>query len=168
MIKFVINVIPPGKVYLVVDNASKDNTKKLCFAISEEDNRFETIWAPNNKNVVDAYLEGLKVAYQNGHEIFIEMDAGLSHDPRAIPMFLRILNEGNECAFGSRFVIGGSMSDSPLNRRIISGLGTLLSKILLGTRMSDMTSGFQGFHREIVKRILNMILDLKDIFTRQN
>ena len=154
MIKFVINVIPPGKVYLIVDNVSKDNTKNLCLELSKNDERFETVWAPNNKNVVDAYLEGLRIAYKNGHEIFIEMDAGLSHDPRAIPMFLRILNEGNECAFGSRFVIGGSMSNSPLNRRILSGLGTFLSKILLGTRMSDMTSGFQGFHRDIVHRIL--------------
>ncbi len=155
MVKFVIDVIPPGKVYFVIDKVSKDNTKNLCLDLSSKDDRFKTIWAPNNKNVVDAYIKGLKVAYENKHDIFIEMDAGLSHDPRAIPMFLRVLNEGNECAFGSRFVIGGSMSDSPINRRFFSGMGTFLSKVLLGTRMSDMTSGFQGFHRNIVEKILN-------------
>ena len=155
MVKFVIDVIPPGKVYFVIDKVSKDNTKNLCLDLSSKDDRFKTIWAPNNKNVVDAYIKGLKVAYENKHDIFIEMDAGLSHDPRAIPMFLRVLNEGNECAFGSRFVMGGSMSDSPINRRFFSGMGTFLSKVLLGTRMSDMTSGFQGFHRNIVEKILN-------------
>ncbi|MDC3072993.1 glycosyltransferase [Prochlorococcus sp. AH-716-O10] len=155
MVKFVIDVIPPGKVYFVIDKVSKDNTKNLCLDLSKKDDRFKTIWAPDNKNVVDAYIKGLKVAYENKHDIFIEMDAGLSHDPRAIPMFLRVLNEGNECAFGSRFVMGGSMSDSPLNRRFFSGMGTFLSKVLLGTRMSDMTSGFQGFHRNIVEKILN-------------
>ena len=155
MVKFVIDIIPPGKVYFVIDKVSKDNTKNLCLDLSSKDDRFKTIWAPNNKNVVDAYIKGLKVAYENKHDIFIEMDAGLSHDPRAIPMFLRVLNEGNECAFGSRFVMGGSMSDSPINRRFFSGMGTFLSKVLLGTRMSDMTSGFQGFHRNIVEKILN-------------
>ena len=61
--------------------------------------------------MVDAYIKGLRVAYEAGHELIIEMDAGLSHDPRAIPMFLRVLNEGNECAFGSRFTNGGSMGN---------------------------------------------------------
>tara|TARA_B100000242_G_C43014840_1_gene471886 strand:+ start:692 stop:1423 length:732 start_codon:yes stop_codon:yes gene_type:complete len=155
MVKFVINEIPPGKVYLVIDNASKDKTKELSERLSSEDNRFQTIWAPDNKNVVDAYIKGLKIAYLNNHDIFIEMDAGLSHDPRAIPMFLRVLNEGNECAFGSRFVLGGSMSDSPISRRFLSGSGTLLAKIFLGSKLSDMTSGFQGFHRNVVEKIIN-------------
>jgi len=155
LVQFVIDVIPPGKVYLVVDKASKDKTRQLCEELSAKDARFRTIWAPNNKNVVDAYLKGLKIAYENGHDIFIEMDAGLSHDPRAIPMFLRVLNEGNECAFGSRFVLGGSMTDSPLKRKFLSGSGTFLAKFFLGSKMSDMTSGYQGFHRSIVKKIIN-------------
>ena len=61
--------------------------------------------------MVDAYLKGLRVAYEAGHEIIIEMDAGLSPRPPRLPMFLRVLNEGNECAFGSRFCNGGSMAD---------------------------------------------------------
>ena len=154
-VKFVIDVIPPGKVYLVVDKASKDKTRQLCENLSKEDKRFQTIWSPSNRNVVDAYIEGLRHAYKNDHDIFIEMDAGLSHDPRAIPMFLRVLNEGNECAFGSRFVLGGSMTDSPMKRRFLSGAGTLMAKLFLGSKLSDMTSGFQGFHRNIVKKIIN-------------
>ena len=112
------------------------------------------IWAPNNKNVVDAYLTGFKVAYDNGHDIIIEMDAGLSHDPRAIPMYLRVLNEGNEVAFGSRFIKDGSMGDSPFNRRMLSKVGTILANVLLGTKLYDMTSGFQGFHRDVIGNLL--------------
>jgi len=78
----------------------------------------------------------------------------MSHDPRALPMFLRVLNEGNECAFGSRFINGGSMSDSPFKRRVLSKIGTILANTLLGTRMRDMTSGYQGFHRNIVGKLL--------------
>jgi dolichol-phosphate mannosyltransferase len=103
---------------------------------------------------VDAYVKGLRVAYEGGHEIIIEMDAGLSHDPRAIPMFLRVLNEGNDCAFGSRFINGGSMGDSPFKRRMLSQTGTVLARLLLGARLQDMTSGYQGFHRDIVELIL--------------
>ena len=144
-----------GKVYFVVDHASKDNTRELCEAQSARDSRFVTVWAPQNRNVVDAYMAGFRAAYDAGHELIIEMDGGLSHDPRAIPMFLRVLNEGNECAFGSRFCNGGSMADSPFNRRLLSRTGTFLANHLLGTKLDDMTSGFQGFHRDVVGRLLN-------------
>lgn len=150
--------IGSGKVYFIVDKASKDKTLELCQALSTKDNRFETIWTPENKNVVDAYMAGYRAAYNNGHSIIIEMDGGMSHDPKALPMFLRVLNEGNDCAFGSRFINGGSMGDSPSKRRVLSKFGTILSNTLLGTKMFDMTSGYQGFHRDIVGLLLDYSL----------
>jgi len=144
-----------GKVYFIIDNVSKDNTLELCNNLSINDYRFTTIWSPENKNIVDAYLRGYKEALKNKHEFIIEMDAGLSHDPAALPMFLRILNEGNECAFGSRFINGGSICDSSWKRTFLSKFGTILSNFLLGTRMYDMTSGYQGFHANIVEKIVS-------------
>ncbi len=149
----VLDFVGSGRVYLVVDTVSKDRTLELCTALSKMDARYVMIWAPENRNVVDAYMRGFREALANGHDYIIEIDAGLSHDPRAIPMFLRVLTEGNECAFGSRYMNGGSMSDSPLGRRILSKGGTLAAQWLLGARMADMTSGFQGFHRDILARL---------------
>ncbi|GHT65777.1 dolichyl-phosphate beta-D-mannosyltransferase [Bacteroidia bacterium] len=153
-LKDVLSQQQSGKVYFIVDNVSKDNTLELCKNLSEKDSRFATVWAPENKNVVDAYLKGYREALRNRHKFIIEMDAGLSHDPKAVPMFLRVLNEGNECAFGSRFINGGSIQDSNWKRTFLSKSGTLLSNWLLGTKMYDMTSGFQGFHAEIVEKFL--------------
>ena len=155
MVNFVINELNPGNVYFIIDKVSTDRTLELCQELSKKDPRYVTVWAPENKNVVDAYIKGLQVAYEAGHELIIEMDAGLSHDPRAIPMFLRVLNEGNECAFGSRFINGGSMGDSPFKRRMLSKVGTILANTLLGTRLHDMTSGYQGFHRDVVEKIIH-------------
>lgn len=143
-----------GTVYFIIDKASNDDTLKISNELSSKDNRFITVWAPENKNVVDAYLRGYQEAFKNKHDIIIEMDAGLSHDPKALPMFLRVLNEGNECAFGSRFINGGSIWDSNWKRTFLSRFGTILSNFLLGTRMYDMTSGYQGFHANIVAKFL--------------
>jgi dolichol-phosphate mannosyltransferase len=150
----VLDRLASGTVYLVVDKASKDRTLELCREQEARDPRYVTVWAPENRNVVDAYVRGLRAAWEAGHTLIIEMDGGLSHDPRAIPMFLRVLNEGNECAFGSRFINGGSMGDSPFKRRMLSRTGTILSNVLLGTWLYDMTSGFQGFHRDVVEKII--------------
>lgn len=151
----ILDMLAAGRVYFVVDKASKDNTLELCQALSQSDERYVTLWEPDNRNVVDAYLAGFRRALADGHSIIIEMDAGLSHDPRAIPMFLRVLNEGNECAFGSRFINGGSIYDSTWKRTFLSKVGTYLSNILLGTKLYDATSGYQGFHADVVKKILD-------------
>lgn len=159
-----LDLLECGKAYFIVDNVSKDNTLELAQALAAKDNRIEAIWAPENKNVVDAYLKGYEVALANGHDFIIEMDAGLSHDPSALPMFLRVLNEGNECAFGSRFINGGSICDSSRRRTFLSKFGTILSNMMLGSRMYDMTSGYQGFHAPVVKKFLDYELRSKAHF----
>jgi len=151
----VLDYMKSGHAFLVIDEVSRDNTLELCRKLAGGDSRFTVIWAPENRNIVDAYLRGYREALLNGYDIIIEMDAGRSHDPRALPMFLRVLNEGNDCAFGSRFINGGSMVDSPFKRRLLSWGGTFLANILLGTKMNDMTSGYQGFHASIVKAFID-------------
>jgi dolichol-phosphate mannosyltransferase len=143
-----------GQVYLVVDQVSKDRTLQLCQELATQDPRFVAIWAPENRSIVDAYMRGLREGLDRGHDFIIEMDAGLSHDPRALPMFVRVLTEGNECAFGSRYINGGSMADSPFSRRFLSKGGTIAAKILLGAKLADMTSGYQGFRRDVLMRLL--------------
>jgi dolichol-phosphate mannosyltransferase len=147
-----------GRVYFIVDKASRDRTLELCREISASDSRFHTIWAPENRNVVDAYLRGFRETVERGYEIIIEMDGGLSHDPRALPGFLRALHEGNDCAFGSRYINGGSMVDSAWQRRLLSKGGSLLARFLLGVRFADMTSGYQAFRRDVLIRLLNVEL----------
>jgi len=150
----VLDGLGTGTVYLIIDTASKDNTLELCNSLSIRDSRYKTIWSPENRNLVDAYIRGFREAYNNGHEFIIEMDAGMSHDPKAIPIFLQILNEGYECVFGSRFINGGSMTDSPFKRKLLSRGGTLLTNTFLGTHLFDMTSGYQGFHANIIEKLL--------------
>jgi dolichol-phosphate mannosyltransferase len=160
----VLDVMRGGSVYLIVDRVSTDRTLDCCRQLEQQDPRFITKWMPENRNVVDAYLNGFRAALEGDHEIIIEMDAGLSHDPRAIPGFLRALNEGNDCAFGSRYINGGSMVDSPLKRRILSKGGSILARILLGAKLADMTSGYQGFHREVLLKLVSHPLRSKAHF----
>jgi dolichol-phosphate mannosyltransferase len=150
-----LDTLKSGKAYFIVDTVSKDNTLELCKNLSLKDPRFVTIYEPKNRNVVDAYLRGYKEAYGQGHEFILEMDAGLSHDPKTIPLFLEAYKAGYDCVFGSRFVNGGSMDDSSFKRRFLSRGGTFLANSLLGTTLKDMTSGYQGFTRAVVKQILD-------------
>lgn len=148
------SITNPGTVYMVVDSVSKDNTLELCENLSLSDKRFVTVWAPENRNVVDAYLRGYKEALKGDFDYILEMDGGMSHDPAALPMFLRNLSEGHNCVYGSRFINGGSIFDSNWRRSVLSRGGTILSNILLGTNMKDMTSGYMGFHAGVARKFV--------------
>ena len=72
-----LDVIGNGNVYFIVDNVSKDRTLELCKELSKNDKRFVTVWAPENKNVVDAYIRGYKEALKSDAEFihaYLEVD----------------------------------------------------------------------------------------------
>jgi dolichol-phosphate mannosyltransferase len=56
------------------------------------------------------------------------------------------MTAGVDFAAGSRFLPGASFT-GPFKRRLLSWGGTRLANLLLGTRMRDMTSGFECFSR---------------------
>ncbi len=143
---------PDARAYLVLDDVSKDRTMELCREFTAQNPQFIIVFEPANRNVVDAYLRGYREALLHGHDYIIEMDAGYSHDPAAIPQFLAAFEQGFTCVFGSRFIAGGSMEDASLKRRFFSRGGTLLANLLLGTSLKDMTSGYQGFTTEIAAK----------------
>ena len=153
-LSYVIDDYPGASVYLVVDKVSTDSTPKLCRLLQEKDSRYHYVWAPENKNVVDAYLRGFREAMSEKPEFIVEMDGGGSHDPRALHAFVRAMMEGNECAFGSRYINGGSMVGSPLRRRFLSRFGSLVARVVLGCPMKDVTSGYEAFSYEIMEKIL--------------
>jgi len=153
------------RVFLaVVDHASSDNTRQLL----EEHARFTTdlkvIWAPENRGVVDAYVRGYREALALDPDWILEIDAGFSHQPSDIPVLIAKMEQGYDCVFGSRFCPGGSISDSSRKRYWISWGGTVLTNLLLGTKLHDMTSGFQLFTREALQKIVDRGIESRGPF----
>jgi glycosyltransferase involved in cell wall biosynthesis len=137
-------------LYAVMDNYSKDNTEQILRDFEKRTDKVKCIFYKESKGVISCYLEGFRLALEDGAEHIIEMDGGGSHKTTEIPKFINKLNEGYECVWGSRFVEGGSIRNQPLYRRILSGGGTFLSNLVLGTRYKDMTSGFEAFQRSVL------------------
>jgi dolichol-phosphate mannosyltransferase len=141
------------RVFCVVDNASRDRTRERVAARAAQDGRVALVWAPENRCVVDAYFRGYREALAAGCRWVLEMDGGLSHLPEEIPQFVRAMEQGHDYAGGCRFMPGGAYS-GPLTRYLISKGGTVLTNWLLGTRMKDMTSGFECFSRRAMEKVV--------------
>jgi dolichol-phosphate mannosyltransferase len=140
--------------FAVLDNKCKDGTVDLLREYAGREKRLAVVWAPENRCVVDAYVRGYREAMAAGCDWILEMDAGFSHKPEDMPKFFAKIGEGYECIFGSRFCQGAKLSDTPLKRRIISKGGTILTNLLIGTNLKDMTSGFEFFSRKAMARVL--------------
>ncbi|MBF0143928.1 MAG: glycosyltransferase [Magnetococcales bacterium] len=140
------------RLFVVFDRTCRDGTRELLIeaAIPE----VEIVDAPENRCVVDAYLRGYRQALAGGCDWILEIDAGFSHDPAEIPSFLAAMRQGHECVFGVRFGPGGGGFSGPWRRRLISLGGTWLANLVLGTRMADMTSGYEFFSRGALEKIL--------------
>lgn len=139
-------------LYLIIDSYSKDRTEEIIRSFEVKTNRVKCIFYKESKGVISCYFEGYRQALKDGAEFIIEMDGGGSHSPKEIPQFIERLEEGYECVWGSRFIPGGDISHQPFYRRVLSGGGTILANMILGTKLKDMTSGFEAFQREVLEK----------------
>jgi dolichol-phosphate mannosyltransferase len=140
--------------FVVLDRVSRDRTRELLDELAKERPELKVVWSPENRSVVDAYVRGYREALNAGCDWILEIDAGFSHQPSDIPQFFDKMLEGYDCVFGSRFCAGGTISDSSTKRKLISSGGTILANLLLGTKLKDMTSGFEMFTREALQEVI--------------
>ena len=152
------------KFLAIVDQASTDGTRQILETQAATRPELAVIWAPENRGVVDAYIRGYREALKTEADWILEIDAGFSHQPSDIPSLLEKMRQGYDCVFGSRFCAGGSFVDRSFARYWISYGGTLVTNLLLGTKLTDMTSGFQLFTREALEIILRRGIESRGPF----
>ena len=142
-------------LFVVLDKVSRDNTRQLLEEHAKQNPELRIVWAPENRGVVDAYVRGYRAALDHGCDWILEIDAGFSHDPENIPQFFDAMRQGYDCVFGSRFMPGGAITDNSFKRRLLSKGGTILANAVLGTKLADMTSGFEMFTRRTLSWVVN-------------
>ena len=152
------------KYFIILDNASRDNTYKIVKELENKHKSLQVIWAPTNKTVVDAYVEGYKNCLKTNYEWILEIDAGGSHKPKNILNFIKFINSDYDCIYGSRFCKNGKMLNSNFIRTLLSKGGSILTKFFFSINLMDTTSGFQMFKRNVFKKIINKKLLSKNRF----
>jgi len=145
--------VPHINIVLVMDHYSRDNTYNIVSRISKENPKVRLLFHEKSTGVVSCYLYGFEHVLEQGADYIIEMDGGGSHNPKEIPNFIKHLDEGYDCVFSSRFMKYGSIENHSLYRKLLSRYGTILANLVLGTKLSDMTSGYEAFRREMLEKI---------------
>lgn len=129
-------------VYFVFDKMSKDDTRQKIEC--RNNSRYVCLYHEKSDGLVSCYVHGYKHAISNGADVIIEMDAGLSHDPNLVPAFVESFENGFDACLGARFSRQGQYS-AEFHRKFVSFFGGFLVNLLMGSKFSDATSGFEAF-----------------------
>jgi len=137
---------------LIVDDNSPDGTGQLADALARESSRVRVIHRAGKLGLGSAYREGFRVALDMGADYVVEMDADFSHDPAILPLFFAKMAEC-DLVIGSRYLTGVSVVNWPLRRLMLSYFASVYTRAITGLRISDCTSGFKCFKREVLESI---------------
>ena len=142
---------------LIIDDSSPDGTAQVIRTEFLSDDRVTLLSRKKKLGLGSAYVEGFQHAIKRGYSYVMEMDADLAHKPEYIPYFLDNMID-SDLVLGSRYVKGGQVLNWSFWRKFIYRCGVLYSKIILGTKVNDLTCGFKCFRTEILNKIdLNKI-----------
>ena len=78
------------------------------------------------------------------------MMADESDDCRDVVTYWKVLNEGYDCVFGSRFVKGGGTIDYPWLKLKINRLANFFLRILFRISLNDTTNAFKAYRRTVI------------------
>ncbi len=135
---------------LVIDDGSQDTTPEVVAAIAAENPRVRCRPSHYEKGFGMAVRAGLDLF--EGDAVVITM-ADASDDPEDIVRYHRLLEEGWDCAFGSRFMAGAKVHDYPRLKLTINRLANWFIRILFRHRYNDTTNAFKGYRREVIETV---------------
>jgi glycosyltransferase involved in cell wall biosynthesis len=135
----------PDYDILVVNDGSRDDTAQTARSAGAL-----VVCHPFNLGYGVAIQTGYKYAHDKGYDFSVQMDGDGQHDPDFIEQLLAPVMAGEtDFALGSRF-LGTESYEPSLARRVGMTFFRRLISLLIGTRITDSTSGYQAFNRQVI------------------
>ena len=132
---------------IVVDDGSTDSTWRVLTATSARVPSLRALQNPGPHGFGRAVTFGFD--HMQGDAAVIMM-ADESDDCRDVVSYWRLLNEGHDAVFGSRFIRGGGVIDYPLHKLILNRMANLFLRLLFRSGVNDTTNAFKAYRRTVI------------------
>jgi len=137
----------------VINDNSQDSTPEILGRIEG----IHVIHHKKNTHLPGGIMDGMRYAFEKGYEYAITMDAGLSHNPDEIPLFMQQAH--SDLVLGTRT----KKINTPLFRKVLSTVGNLIYNISIDFPKSlfkrmyykDVTSGFRCYSKKAMALLLS-------------
>ncbi|MFI5122081.1 MAG: glycosyltransferase family 2 protein [Vicinamibacteria bacterium] len=135
---------------LVIDDASVDGTPAVVEAIAAEHPQVRCLRSHHPRGFGFAVRSGLERF--RGDAVALMMADG-SDDPADLVRYQRLLEQGYDCVFGSRFMRESKVYDYPRFKLILNRLANWFIRVLFRHGFNDTTNAFKAYRREVVQTI---------------
>jgi dolichol-phosphate mannosyltransferase len=132
---------------VVVDDGSRDRTWEV---LQELKRTLPTLTPVQNRG---PHGFGRAVVYGLDHsrgDAVVIMMADASDAPADAIRYWQMLNDGCDCAFGSRFVKGGEVIDYPRLKLFVNRLANLFVRVAFNIPLNDTTNAFKAYRRTVI------------------
>jgi dolichol-phosphate mannosyltransferase len=133
---------------VVVDDGSRDSTWAVLQALATQVPTLVPVQNTGQNGFGRAVIYGLGCI--KGDAVVIMM-ADASDAPSDAVKYWRLLCEGHECAFGSRFIRGGDVVDYPGLKLFVNRLANLFIRVMFNIRLNDTTNAFKAYRRNVIE-----------------
>lgn len=132
---------------VVVDDGSTDNTWQI---LQDTQLRVPTLMPVQNKGL-NGFGRAVVAGLDNSHgDAVVVMMADESDDCRDVVTYWRLLNEGYDCVFGSRFMLAGGVIDYPKLKLLINRFANFFIRVLFRIKLNDTTNAFKAYRRTVL------------------
>jgi dolichol-phosphate mannosyltransferase len=133
---------------VVVDDGSRDGTWKFL----EELRGAIPELVPIQNSGMNGFGRAIQIGLSHfqGDAVVIYMADG-SDDPEDVVRYWRLLTQGYDCVFGSRFVRGGQVFDYPRLKLFLNRVGNIFIKALFRISLNDTTNAFKAYRRDVIE-----------------
>ncbi len=137
----------PGADILVINDGSSDRTGEILETLDD----IYRLNLPFNMGIGAAVLAGFSYFVGNDYDYVIRMDGDGQHPPDQAGALIEAVSSGEaDVAIGSRY-LGDDGEYSSLMRRMGINLLNNLSRVILGKKFTDNTSGFRAYNRRSIE-----------------
>lgn len=130
---------------LMVNDGSKDGTRKAIEAVTKSDQRFRAVHHTRNFGQSAALISGMRLAKG---DFILTLDGDLQNDPEDLPELVKLLAD-YDCVCGYR----AKRSDTWV-RRVSSRVANRVRNAILKDGLRDTGCGTKGFRRECIQYLV--------------
>lgn len=135
---------------VVVNDGSTDNTEAVIRKLGQSDARIRLVSNNPPHGIGNAIKCGLD-EYKGDYVIVAMADA--SDDPKDMVSFVREIQKGFDCCFGSRWQNGAIVKNYPRFKFILNRLTNCFISLIFKCRYTDVTNAFKCYSRETIEGI---------------
>jgi dolichol-phosphate mannosyltransferase len=132
---------------VVVDDGSTDATWALLTQLRGQIATLRPVQNTGENGFGRAIAHGLD--QMQGDAVVIMM-ADESDDCRDVAAYWKLLNDGWDAVFGSRFLKGGGVIDYPWLKLKLNRLANFFIRVLFGLKFNDVTNAFKAYRRTTI------------------